>query len=384
MLEFLTLKSEVFGLDISDLSLKIAKLKKKRGVLSLASFGETTIPQGVIKEGEVLNIDSLASVLKEAVEKVHGEKLKTKYVIASLPEEKSFLQIIQLPKMSDKELETSVRFEAENYIPLPIEDMYLDFQVIQPFHGHLDHVDVLIAALPKAVVDPYVAAIKKAGLVPIALEVESQAISRALMKNNISPFSVLLIDLGATRTSFIVFSGYSVRFTSSISVSAYSFTESISKVMGINIEEAEKLKRRHGLDMSKKISFTKDNKETVFKKKIVQDKAIIDVLVPPIMDLIRQINKHIDYYQTHMGHEHFADQSSRLIKEVLLCGGGANLKGLVDVLSLELKMPVSTGNPWINILPQPLKEVPELSYNQSLSYATVLGLALRGLQSTDD
>src|SRR3989344_4986189 len=201
MLNFLNLKPDVFGMDIFDLALKIAKLKRKKGFLNLASFAKEDIASGVIKDGEIQDEKSLSSIIAELVVKTTGEKLKTKYVVASLPEEKSFLQVIQLPKMSDEELKKSVRFEAENYIPLPIDDVYLDFRVIQPFRNHLDHVDVLIAALPKKIVDPYVASIKQAGLMPVAMEIESQAVSRALVKNEISPFPILLIDFGATRTS---------------------------------------------------------------------------------------------------------------------------------------------------------------------------------------
>ena len=98
----------------------------------------------------------------------------------------------------------------------------------------------------------------------------------------------------------------------------------------------------------------------------------------------KDLKKYIDYYQTHIGHEHFANKDSKSIKEILLCGGGANLKGLTDILSLELQLPVSTGNPWVNILPQPLKEIPELPYDKSLSYTTALGLALRGFKSAND
>ena len=123
MLEFLSLKPESFGLDISDLSLKIIKLKKKRGTLSLASFGETTIPAGIIEGGEIKNEEVFARIIKEAINKVKGERLRAKYVIVSLPEEKAFLQVIQLPKMTEEELKKAVRFEAENYIPLPIEEV---------------------------------------------------------------------------------------------------------------------------------------------------------------------------------------------------------------------------------------------------------------------
>src|SRR3989338_3709 len=128
MIDFLTLKPEVFGIDISDLSLKIIKLKKKGGSLALASLAET---------------------IKKSLTQIKGEKLKTKYVVASLPEEKSFLQVIQMPPMREEEMNKAVYFEAENYIPMPVEKVYLDAQKVLPALNHLDHLDVLIAALPR-------------------------------------------------------------------------------------------------------------------------------------------------------------------------------------------------------------------------------------------
>ena len=159
MLEYLNLKTEAFGLDISDLSLKIIKLKKGtyRGTraFNLASFGESEIKPGIIKKGEIKDEERLAETIKEAIKKVKGEKLKTKYVVASLPEEKAFLQVIQMPKMTEDDLKSAVIYEAENYIPLPIEEVYLDSQIVPPLHNHLDHYDVLINALPRKTIDYY-------------------------------------------------------------------------------------------------------------------------------------------------------------------------------------------------------------------------------------
>lgn len=376
MLEFLTLKPETFGLDISDLSLKVAKLKKRQGDLSLMSFGEGNIPPGVIEGGEIKDETTLAKIIQETIRKTQGAKIKTKEAIVSLPEEKAFLQVIQLPKMTEDELKKAVRFEAENYIPLPLEEVYLDFQIARPLSNHLDHTDVLIAALPKKTVDPYVSSIKKAGLIPRVFEIESQAISRALVKNEISPSPVLLIDLGATRTSFIIFSGYSLRFTSSIPVSSRKFTEAISEALNVDFVTAEKLKKQYGLETSEKIRLRKKPGEVKFEKEIIEDKKIFNAVIPALIDLVEQIKKHINYYQTHASHEHLQSENKGVAK-IFLSGGGANLKGLPDILSLELGIPVERGNPWINILPEPLKEVPELSYEKSLSFATALGLALR-------
>lgn len=378
-MEFLTLKSEAFGLDISDLSLKIIKLKKKKNFLSLASFGEEEIKPGIIEEGEIKDEERLVEIIKGAIKKVKGLKLKTKEVIASLPEEKAFLQVIQLPKMPEEDLKSAVLYEAENYIPLPIEEVYLDSQIVKPLYDHLDHFDVLIAALSRKIVDSYLNCLKKAGLIVRALEIESLAIARALLKNEVSSRPVLLIDLGATRTSFIIFSGYSLRFTTSIPVSSQKFTEAIAKNLKIDFKKAEKLKIKYGLEMTPKVLLQGEKDQNFkFKTMLVSDKKIFEILIPALTDLVEQIRKYLDYYQTHASHEHLAPDGKGVAK-ILLSGGGSNLKGLADFLSLELKIPVEIGNPWVNILPEPLKEVPLLPYEESLRYTTALGLALRGI-----
>lgn len=378
-MDFLTLKPEAFGLDISDLSLKIVKLKKKRTNFALASFAEEKIEPGIIKEGEIKDEEKLAKIIKQAIKKVKGEKLKTKYVVASLPEEKAFLQVIQMPRLPEEDLKSAVIYEAENYIPLPVEEVYLDSQVVHPLCNHLDHFDVLIAALPRKTVEPYLGCLKKAGLIPQVLEIESLAIARALVKNELSPFPVLLIDLGTVKTSLIIFSGYSLRFTSSIPLSSQSFSEAISKALGTDLKEAEILKIKYGLEGAKKIKLKEKTGDSKFEREIIKDRRIFDALIPALTDLSEQIKKYIEYYQTHTSHEHLPPNGKGVAK-ILLSGGGANLKGLADFLSLELKIPAELGNPWTNILPEPLKEVPELPFEESLKYTTALGLALRGIK----
>jgi len=360
--DFLNLKTTGFGLDISDSSIKIAKLKKRGGFLALASFIEKEVPAGIINDGEIKDEDALAEIIKKAVSEVKGEKLKSNHVIISLPEEKAFLQIIQVPKMNEEELRKAIKFEAENYIPLPVGETYIDFQPVQPYIDHLDHADVLVAALPRKIVDPYVAAVKKAGLIPLALEIESLAIARAVVKNGVSPFPLLLIDLGASRSSFIVFGGYAVRFTFSILVSSSKFTEVISRSLKIDINEAEKKKVEYGLE-------TRGKKE---------GQAVFESLIPAMTDLVEQVKIHLRYYQTHSFHEHLPP-NGRGVEKIVLCGGGANLKGLADFISKDLMLPVEIGNPWVNILPEKLTEIPGLSYEKSLGYTTALGLALRAL-----
>ena len=363
-MDFLTLKPEAFGLDISDLSIKTVHLAKKGTGFELISFGEMPIKEGTIRGGEIKNEKSLVAAIKQAMAEVKGKKIKTKNVIASLPEEKAFLQVIQMPRLPEEDLKSAIIYEAENYIPLPIEEVYLDAQIILPLKNHLDHYDVLIAALSKKTVDSYFSCIEKAGLKPLVLEIESLAIARALVKDGLAQSPLLLIDFGATRTSFIVFSGTTVRFTSSIPVSSQKLTEAIAHSLKIDLATAEKIKIKYGLEAKTK----KESSE------------IFDALIPPLTDLVEQIKKHLSFYQSHVSHEHLSSDSMG-IEKILLCGGGANLKGLVDFLSSEFGLSVELGNPLINILKEDTKVMLGLTFEKSLGYTTALGLALRGVET---
>jgi len=354
MFKFLNLEPEIFGLDINDSSLKIVKLRRKRKGFSLVSFNEVKIRPGVIKEGMIQDEETLVNIIKMACITVKGKKLGTKYVIVSLPEEKSFSQLIQMPKMTEEELKLAVPFESENYIPLAIDKSYLDFQVINSHKNNIKHLDLLINAMPKSIVDSYVSCCKKAGLIPCILEVESQAIVRALLKTGENIPSVMLIDLGHDSTSFIIFSGSSMRFTCSIPISSQQLTYAISDSLGINLYKAEALKIKYGL------------KETEYHN--------IDKIIRSILhDLATQIKKYIDFYHGHAFHEN--SLSNGKIEKVILSGGGANLKNISDFLSKELKVSVELGNPFINII-TPKKS--NFIHKNLLSFTTALGLALRG------
>ncbi len=371
-MDFLNLNNKTFGLGISDLSIKIISLRKKGKFLSLSSWGETRIKPGVIENGEVKDREELSKTIKISLEKVKGNKLKTKNVIVSLPEIKAFLQVIKMPKMEENELKTAVPFEAENYIPLPIEKVYLDFEIIRSNSGYSkDHLNILLAAIPKEIVDSYVYCLNKAGLHIKALEIESQSISRALFKNQLTTFPVLIIDFGRSRTNFIIFSGHSLRFTSSIPVSSQKLTQAISNSLNVNFSEAEKLKIKYGLQAV----YSKNMIGKTKAKNGKEEEQVFEAMLPVLIDLVEQIKKHVNYYQNHT-----IDKKNGKLKKILLCGKGTNLKKMTDFLSFELKIPVELGNPWVNILPSPLKELPGLSFEESLGYSTALGLALRGIK----
>ncbi len=363
-MKFLELKYEAFGLDINDSSLKLAKLKKRHGGFVLSSFNEAKIARGIIEDGVVKKEDALAKIIKYAYDTAKGKKIKTKYVVASLPEEKSFLQVIQMPKMTREELELAVPFEAENYIPMPISDVYLDFQVISPAKDYLNYLEVMIAAMPKKIVDSYVSCFKKAGLMPIILESESEAIIRALVEKETKSSFLILVDFGENNTNFIVFSGSSVRFTCSIPISSRMLTEAISESMKISFYEAEKLKIEHGLTNGK------TSRSSTRAEKISQ------IMTPILEDLMKQIKKYISFYRDHSSYEYLLPDGKK--EKILICGGGAELKGLADFMSKSLETQVELGGSLINYM---IKKPKNLIKKDLISFTTAIGLALR---QTDD
>lgn len=361
MLSFLNLQPEIFGLDINDLSIKVAKLRKSRGVFNLVSLNEVSMRPGVVKEGAILDKEALVNFIRNACNTVKGEKLNTNYAALSLPEEKSFSQVIQMPRMTQEELKTAVPFEAENYIPLSINNVYLDFQVIEAHKqgNDLSHMDLLINVMPKPIVDSYVYCTKKAGLVPCILEIESQAIVSALVKNKKDLTPTIFIDLGQDNTSFTIFSGGSIRFTSSLSVFSGQFTKAISEKLGITTNEAEKLKIRYG----------------ILPQKTGKSYDIKGSLEPVLNELISQIKKYINFYKGHVTHEYFSTDGK--IEKIILSGGGAYLKGLPEFISEKIEVPVEFGNPLANIQ-VPKKNGFRISDERALSFTTAIGLALRG------
>lgn len=373
MLEFFSLKNEAFGLDISDLSLKTVFLRKKKGFFELAAFGERKLKPGIVEDGEIKNEKKLAEIIKEAIKNPKRGKIQTKYVIVSLPEKKSFLEIIQMPKLREEELKSAILYEAENYIPLPVHEVYLDYQVIPPVYESSKKINILLAAIPKKIADSYLSTLKLAGLFPLAFEIESLAIARALIKNEIADSPVFLIDIGATKSIFVIFSGYSVRFSFSSPISSNTFTQAIAKNLNISFEKAEKIKIEQGL--AEKFKVKLKEKDMIFEE---MKGTIFEILVPPLVDFVQQIKKCLEYYKTHTENNYLVP-TEKGISKILLSGGGANLKGLPFFLSLELKTPVQLADPLVN-LRKDIKEIRDLPPSEFLKYTTAIGLALRGAE----
>jgi type IV pilus assembly protein PilM len=351
-------KPSAFGLDISDFSIKVAQLKKRGRFFELKNYNRISIPEKVVEEGIIKNREKLIDILKKSMGGIKGDIIKTPYAVCSLPEQHGFIKIIQLPKMRPEEVKQAIRWEAEANIPFSLDEVYLSWQII-PSKRRDDRTEVLISAAPKNLVDEYLEVFREANIEPAVFEIESTATVRSLIKDEFSSKPVLVIDLGFTRTSFIIFAGQSIRFTSSIST--FCTKEIIDAVAGkLNTSLKEPQLSKIKIDLSKK----------------EEDGKIFNALLPCLTKLIDKIRDCINFYRE--SSEPDSDYK-REISEIIICGGGAHLRGLSQYLSSRLKIPVKLGNPWINI-PYSKNKIPAIPYDESPDYATVLGLALRGIE----
>lgn len=339
------------GVDVSDRSVKFVEFEKNKGRLRLKKFGEDILEEGIIVNGEIKNKDELVSFLKK-IKQIRGFA----DVIISLPEEKAFLSLVELPKMGEEEIKTSLSFQIERYVPLKKENIIFDFE-ITPSSVKSDHFDVLLLAFPKNLIYDYCEVFERAGFTPLAMELESLSLARSLVPEY-NKEDVLIIDFGKTRTTFDVLRGSSLRFTSTVLLGGRDLEKMIARALGINPFEAEKIKKDFSLMGPRK------------------EDRIYEAILPILSSLEDEIRKHQGYWQDHLLHQ---SEEKSGIKEIILAGGDANLNGLPEYLSQRLAIPARLGNPWIKVGSFE-NYVPEISRRESLAYGIAIGLALRGLR----
>lgn len=348
---------EVFGLDLSDLSIKIVNIENDGTFDSVTSFASVALPQGCISDGEILKKDQVIEAIKKAIQTAGPKKIKTNKVICSLPETKAFLRIISIPKMDDSEIKEAVKWEMEANIPLPLEQVYYDWQIIpDDFLQEKNKINLLVVAISKNVVDKILEMLEDAGLDPVGLDIESISQARSLLDEKKEDETALIVDIGDRRTSFSVNKCGVPCFTSSIPLCGQSLTEAISRGMNVSFEEGEKMKFAHGIGNDFK-------NDPIFK-----------AVKPVLENFIQEIEQSIDFYLTGLKY-------SQSIDKIVICGGGANTKGIVPYLSKKLERNIEFGNPWINM--KIGKNLPVIEKSQSVQYSTAIGLALKGLHYED-
>ncbi len=358
---FLSKTLPSFGLDVSANSLKIVRLEQQAKQFRLKSYHEAFLPKGLIINDVITDVKTFSFLLKQSLDKPQYGKFDTNHVIASLPESKSFVRVIQIPQMSDSEANNAVPFEAESFIPLPIDQVYLDWQKIVGQPGEAGRVEaglaevgkmnVLMIASPKEFVDKYLEVLDKAGLKTVAMEVESQSCLRAAVK----PASLetsLLVDLGSFRSSLIMVEQGNLQFTSTIPIAGNTFTESIARALGVSSSKAEEIKKKVGIANTTEYPNIKTE------------------LLPVLYNLAAEIKNILKFHGEH---------SLNQVQRVIIAGGSGKLKNLPEFLATQLSevgvSNVELANPLQNLK---ITNSEHLGVLESLSFATAIGLAARG------
>ncbi len=348
MLKLFSKKNSGFGLDIAGSSLKLFELNKIGSEISVLGYNTIALPKGLIVNDIISDSKTLAYLLKQAVQKPLFGKFSGNSVAVSLPESKSFVRVIQIPNMTKAEIETAIPVEAESFIPLPINQVYLDWQVLS---DKGDKIEVLIIASPKEFIDNYIKILEEADLGINTLEVESQSCHRALIPTG-SNLTYLIVDIDSFRTSLIMVEAGNLQFTSSIPIAGNSFTEGIARALGVSSQKAELIKCKVGMANT------------------AEYPNIRSALQPLLTTLSAEIKNIIKFH---------AEHSEQKLEKIILAGGGARLKNLVESLQAEFSLeniPVELGNPLVNL---PNIKALSLDLNESLSFTTAIGLAMRGI-----
>lgn len=340
-------KIPVFGLDISGSAIKMMQFAEGRSGMTIKGFIDAPLPKGIMQDDSLVDVSTLAYLIQHSLEKPTFGRIDTKYVVASLPESKSFVRVIHIPQMSEAEIDNAIAYEAESYIPIPVDQVYLDWQIVGQ-KG--DRLEVLIIACPKDHVDKYLGVLEKANLIPVALEVESQSLVRSLIDPKSTEIT-LIMDLDALRSNLIMVEGSTLQFTSSVPIAGNTFTETIASALGISSDKAEMVKKKIGIENT-----------TEYPK-------LKEALSPVLNNLSAEVKNILAFYQEH---------SQNKVSSLVLCGGTSKLPHLDEFLGSQFadipNFKVTLANPWLN-----LKNINSSAMTSldALGFTTAIGLASR-------
>lgn len=338
---------DAFGLDIGQSSIKLVELKKRGSKIYLHSYNSVPTPPDVFLENNIKNTDALSALIREALKTAKINPVSSHFVVLGLPEFLTFTKIIKVPKMSAKELGQAVKWEANQAIPVSIEETYFDWQILTKDET-ATQLDIILVAAPRVLVDSYVAAAQNVGLEPVAIEIEPLAVSRAVIRAE-EKNPQLILDMGSKTTSLTVFDKGSIQFTASALVGGKQINVALAQKFGKTPEQIEEELKDHN-----------KNKDLL--------KAGFEILKPTLDNIITEAKRTIRFYE---------DASSRTISKVLICGGEAALPGVPVYMERAIGVTVKIGNPWINLPTYPLKPIP---HEELPSYTTAIGLSMQELE----
>ncbi len=339
----------LFGLDIGHSSIKLMQidqttLNSTHGT-RLIGYGTTVFDPAAMKDGVIIKPELIAAAIQDLFKYRLIGDITTRRVAVSIPSYRTYSRSMELPKVSPKELEESVTLEMEQYISVPVEQMYIDFTVISQ---NKDTVNIYAIAVPRAIVDSYLLLLRMLGLEPVLVETTMSSAIRLFNTDKDSGDTVsFIIDFGSESSDISIFNS-SQLVTGTVAGGGSTFTKLIKDKLGVSEAEAALIKTKYGLNVSKK-----------------QDQ-IHEALQPVLHDIVKEIQRMTRYYEKSF-------ENAQPLGQVITLGGGANIPGLSDYLVSTLRIPVRTYDPWHRLVNKNLQQ-PKASDRPM--YATVTGLSL--------
>ena len=340
------------GIDIGASSIKVVEISGGGRKKKLENYAEFQLPLrepplSLFHKRELILLSEEASEILECLFK--KAKIKKKKVALSLPDFSTFFTTFDLPPMTEAEVPQAVEFEARHHVPLPLSEVTFDWQVIER-EKILPGIKlkILLVAIPNRILESYQRLATLSQLEVEGMEAEVFGLMRSSIPKELNQKPVCLVDIGWESTTVSITQGGSLRLSHSFDISGKEFTQAICEKLKIGWEEAENLKKEHGLDPEKK--------------------EIFDALVPKANEIAREINGVCQSFQQTEG---------KKVEDVILAGGMVSLFGLREYLNVQLKKNIQITNPFAKVsFPSLLK--PRLQ-ELAPSFGVALGVALRGV-----
>lgn len=343
------LEMPAVGLDVSDQSVRFAELTETRKGLVLGKYGERSIPEGAIVSGEIKNKEVLKKVFSEL-----RKELANHFAVVALPEEQAYLLELNIATEQKSQIRGMLELQLQEHVPIPPAEVVFDYDIAPEKHSHKGTTQIAVSAVSGNLVDAYLEVFKGTGFTPVAFEVEPESIARAVIPAG-DKGTYMIMDFGRTRTGISIVSGGAVSFTSTVPIGGYSLTKAIAKELGASLEEAEKSKREHGFVRTQ------------------ENEKLFTALMSTISILRDELIRHYNYWHAH---PNVYGERRDPVEKVILCGGDSNLSGFAEFLAMGLHAPVELAKVMQNVNSFD-RYVPEITFSDSLRFATAVGLALR-------
>ncbi len=341
----------VVGLDIGSSAVKAVELKPTGKGFRVAAYGEEPVPADAIVDGAIIDAGAVAEAIRQVFER--NKAFKGKDVCASLSGNAVIVKKITLPVMTESELDESIYWEAEQYIPFDIQDVNLDYQILDAGTGpdSRGSMEVLLVAAKKEKIGDYTGVIAQAGRTPVIVDVDAFALQNAFDVNyGLDPGQVtVLLNAGASAININILQGEQSMFTRDISIGGNAYTEAVQKELDLPHESAEQLKKGIPVDGA---SFEEAQ----------------PVLRAVTENVLLEVQKTFDFFK--------ATASSDRIDRIMLSGGASRVDGFREMLHERFNAPVEEFDPFRTIV-WDSKKLGREAVEHASTAAVAVGLALR-------